>query len=93
MYIWFPIFRLYHTVRFIIPFFQLFLETQCLMYKIPLKLSTKLLNEAVLVEPKAQKEYNWDINLRGSPGQGYYVEMAVGTPPQMVIILIKFKFY
>ncbi|XP_078726232.1 beta-secretase 1-like isoform X1 [Lampetra fluviatilis] len=27
-------------------------------------------------------------NLRGKPGQGYYIEMALGTPPQMLNILV-----
>ncbi|XP_078671843.1 beta-secretase 1-like [Branchiostoma floridae x Branchiostoma belcheri] len=56
--------------------------------RIPLKRISREISEDVLegdvgADPSAQED-----NLRGKPGQGYYVEMALGTPPQLLNILV-----
>lgn len=51
-------------------------------------MSSKLLDEAVLDRQSQENLHNTNLSLRGSPGQGYYLEMAVGTPPQMIDALV-----
>ena len=49
-----------------------------IQYKIPLRIGTGGVDFAA---DSTESQHN---NLHGKPGQGYYVEMQLGTPPQKV---------
>ena len=58
------------------------------LYRIPLSSSPVLILDAVQ-EKSASTASDISIgqqedDLKGKPGQGYYTEMAIGTPPQKV---------
>jgi len=65
-------------------FHNIYVESSPRVFLIPLKMSSNLLDEAVLDGHSRENLHSTNVSLRGSPGQGYYLEMAVGTPPQMV---------
>lgn len=54
------------------------------IYRIPLgwQSGKNLLNEAV--QESSEGYSSQENNLHGKPGQGYYVEMSMGVPPQKV---------
>jgi beta-site APP-cleaving enzyme 1 (memapsin 2) len=60
--------------------------------RVPLKHSISTSVNSVLenVPAVARRSdvYKADNNLHGMPGQGYYIEVAIGEPPQMINVLI-----
>ncbi len=53
------------------------------VYKIPLQRAAHAEIELAILEGSSSEEGN----LRGKPGQGYYLEVSIGTPPQKVSML------
>jgi len=60
-------------------------HTSAVLYRIPLKHSKGATNEAVQEEGVIEVTAD---NLHGKPGEGYYIEMGLGTPPQFLNILV-----
>nr|AHF49001.1 BACE1 [Branchiostoma floridae] len=56
--------------------------------RIPLKRISREIREDVLERNVGADPSTQEDNLRGKPGQGYYVQMALGTPPQLLNILV-----
>ena len=61
-------------------------HTSAVLYRIPLKHSKGATNEAVQEEGVIEVTAD---NLHGKPGEGYYIEMGLGTPPQFVSLVVE----
>ena len=61
-----------------------------LIHHIPLKRTGPWIEQdlAAVVDDEQSGD---DNNLMGTPGEGYYIEVSIGNPPQQVNILCYFK--
>lgn len=65
----------------------------CVTYKIPLVYSGGGVTSRVFENLETRVKVLREISLRGKPGQGYYISVNIGNPPQMVMIVMTESFF